>query len=102
MLRGPTTLEYLLLEQSQDATAPVNPSKTTLVAIDTHFWDRIWWLAPKAAVGRHDLVSAHLPQLHRHLLRPMRVETLPTDRRCDPRVPSRPKCTRTGLRRRGP
>lgn len=79
MLRGPTKVEYLFLEQSQDAMAPVHPSSATLVAINTHFWDWIWWLATKAAAGRHDLVSEHLPRLYRHLLRPMGVVTAPSD-----------------------
>jgi hypothetical protein len=79
MLRGPTKVEYLFLDQSQDATPPVSPSKANLVAIDTHFWDWIWWIATKAAAGRDDLVSEHLPQLHRHLLQPMGVDTVPGD-----------------------
>ena len=77
MLRGPTKLEYLFLDQGQDAMPPVTPSATTLAAIDTHFWDWTWWLATKAAAGRGDLVSQHLPHLHRHLLRPMGVTTAP-------------------------
>ncbi len=79
MLRGPTKVEYLFLGQSQHPMAPVHPSGATLVAINTHFWDWIWWLAAKAAAGRHDLVSEHLPQLYRHLLRPMGVITAPSD-----------------------
>jgi predicted nucleotidyltransferase len=79
MLRGPTKVEYLFLEQSQDPTPPVKPSKATLVAIDTHFWDWIWWIATKAAAGHDDLVSEHLPQLYQHLLQPMGVDTVPTD-----------------------
>jgi hypothetical protein len=78
MLRGPTKVEYLFLEQSQDPMAPVNPSRETLVAINTHFWDWIWWLATKASVGRSDLVAEHLPQLHRHLLGPLGVATVPS------------------------
>jgi hypothetical protein len=77
LLRGPTKVEYLFLEHSQDAMPPVNPSRETLSAINTHFWDWIWWLATKAAVGRHDLVAEHLSQLYGHLLRPMGVETVP-------------------------
>jgi hypothetical protein len=77
LLRGPTKVEYLFLEHSQTAMPPVSPSKETLVAIDTHFWDWIWWLATKASVGRADLVVQHLPQLFGHLLRPMGVETPP-------------------------
>lgn len=77
LLRGPTKVEYLFLKHSQDARPPLNPSKETLVAINTHFWDWIWWVATKATVGRHDLVAGHLTQLYGHLLRPMGVETVP-------------------------
>jgi hypothetical protein len=77
LLRGPTKVEYLFLEHSQYAMPPVNPSKETLFAINTHFWDWIWWLATKATVGRQDLVAEHVTQLYGHLLRPMGVETVP-------------------------
>ena len=77
LLRGPTKVEYLFLEHRQQPMPPVRPSKDSLVAINVHFWDWIWWLATKASVGRHDLVSEHLPRLHGHLLRPMGVETVP-------------------------
>ena len=78
MLRGPTKVEYLFLEQSQDAAPPVIPGPSTLLAIDTHFWDWIWWIATKASVGRGDLVAEHLPQLYNHLLRPIGVAAEPT------------------------
>jgi hypothetical protein len=77
MLRGPTKVEYLFLDQAQEPMPPVTPGAATLAAIDTHFWDWTWWLATKAAAGRDDLVSEHLPQLHRHLLRPLGVTTQP-------------------------
>jgi len=76
LLRGPTKVEYLFLEHSQEPMPPVEPGRDTLVAINTHFWD--WWLATKAAVGRDDLVADHLPQLDAHLLQPMGVTTMPT------------------------
>jgi hypothetical protein len=78
LLRGPTKVEYLFLEHSQEPMPPVEPGRDTLVAINTHFWDWIWWLATKAAVGRDDLVADHLPQLDAHLLQPMGVTTMPT------------------------
>lgn len=52
MLRGPTKVEYIFLEYRQDPLPPVNPSKDTLGAINTHFWDWIWWVATKEAAGR--------------------------------------------------
>jgi predicted nucleotidyltransferase len=78
LLRGPTKVEYLFLEQSQKAAPPVTPSPSTLVAIDTHFWDWMWWIATKASIGRDDLVNEHLSQLYEHLLRPMGVADKPT------------------------
>jgi hypothetical protein len=77
LLRGPTKVEYLFLEHSQEPGPPVKPARDTLVAINTHFWDWIWWLATKASVARDDLVAEHLPQLDAHLLRPMGVTILP-------------------------
>jgi hypothetical protein len=55
----------------------VTPGPATLLAIDNHFWDWIWWIATKASIGRDDLVAEHLRQLHEHLLRPMGVEAAP-------------------------
>jgi hypothetical protein len=56
---------------------PLEPSRDTLPAINTHFWDWIWWLATKAAIGRSDLVAEHMPQLHAHLLQPMGISVVP-------------------------
>jgi hypothetical protein len=77
LLFGPTKVEYLFRHHSQDPMPPVEPSEDALVAINTHFWDWIWWLATKSAVGRNDLVAEHLPQLHEHLLRPLGVAAVP-------------------------
>ena len=71
LLRGPTKIEYLFLDHRQDPMPPLTPGRETLAAIDNHFWDWIWWLTTKAAIGRDDLVAEHLPQLHAHLLQPL-------------------------------
>jgi hypothetical protein len=76
-LRGPTKIEYLFLDRSQDPLPPLEPSGDTLLAIDTHFWDWIWWLTTKASIGRSDLVAEHLPQLYTQLLRPMGINAVP-------------------------
>jgi hypothetical protein len=76
-LRGPTKIEYLFLDRSQDPLPPQEPSKDTLPAINTHFWDWIWWLTTKASIGRSDLVAEHMPQLYAHLLRPMGISAVP-------------------------
>jgi predicted nucleotidyltransferase len=79
LLRGPTKIEYLFLEHSQDPMPPLEPARGTLPAINTHFWDWTWWLATKASVGRSDLVAEHLPQLHAQLLRPMDISAVPAN-----------------------
>lgn len=78
LLPGLIKIEYLFLEHSQDPAPPVQPTRDTLAAIDTHFWDWIWWLTTKASVGRDDLVAEHLPQLAAHLLEPLGVTSAPT------------------------
>ena len=78
LLRGPTKVDYLFLEHSQQAKAPVHPSTEALPAIDAHFWDWIWWLATKASVGHDDLVERHWPELYRHLLEPLGASTTPS------------------------
>ena len=77
LLRGPVKVEYLFLDHVQHPQPPLAPGKDTLPAIDTHFWDWIWWLATKAGTGHDDLVVEHLRQLHARLLRPLGVETVP-------------------------
>jgi hypothetical protein len=77
LLRGPVKIEYLFLGQSQDPMPPREPRRDTLPAINTHFWDWIWWLTTKAAIGRRDLVAEHMPQLYAQLLRPMGINAVP-------------------------
>jgi hypothetical protein len=77
LLRGPTKIEYLFLDHGQDPMPPPEPSADTLAAINTHFWDWIWWLATKASVSRSNLVAEHMPQLHTQLLRPMGISAVP-------------------------
>jgi hypothetical protein len=77
LLRGPTKVEYVFLDQAQEPMPPLTPGPDTLAAINVHFWDWIWWIATKEAAGRRELVAEHLPQLHGHLLRPMGIDTAP-------------------------
>jgi predicted nucleotidyltransferase len=79
LLRGPTKVEYLFLDETQEAMPAPVPGPDTLPAINTHFWDWTWWIATKQAAGRDDLVAEHLPQLHGHLLRPLGIEAVPRD-----------------------
>jgi hypothetical protein len=79
LLHGPTKVEYLFLDRSQQAKPAREPGPTTLDGINTHFWDWIWWLATKASIGRDDLVAAHLTQLFSHLLQPIGVTERPTN-----------------------
>jgi hypothetical protein len=77
VLRGPRVVEYLFLDQSQDPAPPMTATRETLPAIDTHFWQWLWWLTTKAAIGRDDLLERHWPAMHRHLLEPMGAEAEP-------------------------
>lgn len=77
MLRGPTKVEYLFLDHQQDPRPPLQPTEENLSAIDTHFWDWIWWIGTKAAAGRDDLVAEHLAHMHEYLLRPLGVTSAP-------------------------
>jgi predicted nucleotidyltransferase len=77
LLRGPTKVEYLFLDEVQEARPPLRPGPETLAAINTHFWDWTWWLTTKAAAGHDDLVADHLPQLYDYVLRPMGIATEP-------------------------
>lgn len=77
VLRGPTVVEYLFLDHSQTAAPPVTATAEALPAIDAHFWQWLWWLATKAAVGRDDLLGRHWPAMYRHLLEPMGAEAEP-------------------------
>ena len=79
LLPGPTKVEYLFLDHTQAAMPAPEPGPETLDAINTHFWDWIWWIATKASIGRSDLVAEHLPQLFGHLLRPIGVTERPAD-----------------------
>jgi hypothetical protein len=77
ILRGPTIVEYLFLDHSQEPQPPVMPSRETLSAIDTHFWQWLWWLATKASIGRDDLLEQHWPVMYGHLLAPVGADTVP-------------------------
>ena len=59
LLPGPTKIEYLFLNESQEPLPAPDPGQDTLASINTHFWDWIWWITTKASIGRSDLVSEH-------------------------------------------
>jgi hypothetical protein len=79
LLPGPTKVEYLFLEHSQQAMPAPEPEPAALDAINTHFWDWIWWIATKASIGRNDLVAEHLLRLCEYLLHPIGVTERPAD-----------------------
>ncbi|WP_076260754.1 hypothetical protein [Intrasporangium flavum] len=77
LLPGLTKIEYLFLGLTQEPLPARAPTPETLAAVDTHFWDWIWWITTKAALGLDNVVADHLSQLHAHLLGPMGVEEVP-------------------------
>src|SRR5215217_5980069 len=79
LLPGPTKIEYLFLDHSQQAMPAPTPGPATLEAINTHFWDWIWWIATKASIARTELAEVHLRQLFGYLLRPIGLLEPPAD-----------------------
>jgi hypothetical protein len=78
LTRGPIKDRVSVLEtRCRTRCRRVQPSPETLGAINTHFWDWIWWLITNASAGRDDLVAAHMPQLYAPLLRPMGIAVPP-------------------------
>ena len=78
LLPGLTKIEYLFLDRSQEPRPPLRPDRDTLAAINTHFWDWIWWIATKGAAGRPALVAEHLARMQAQILAPMGISTAPT------------------------
>ena len=67
------------MDHSQQAMPAPKPGSETLDAINTHFWDWLWWIATKASIGKNDRVREHLTQLFGHLLRPIGFTEPPVD-----------------------
>jgi hypothetical protein len=71
ILRGPTKIDFLFLDEHRDWSPPWHASPATLEAIDCHFWDWILWLEQKRRGGHADLLTTSLEDMHDLMLGPM-------------------------------
>lgn len=72
MFRGPFAVD-LIFDEPHKKEAPWVATPETLPAIDTHFWNWIWWLATKDQRGKADLVRDELDKMEWFLLAPLGV-----------------------------
>jgi hypothetical protein len=77
ILRGPTKVDLLFLDEEQAWAPPWEPTPDNLGAIDRHFWDWILWLEQKRRGGRDDVLAASLDHMHELLLSPMGARVPP-------------------------
>jgi hypothetical protein len=77
MLRGPTKVDLLFLDEKREWSPPWVVSRETLGAMDRHFWDWILWLEQKRTRGDADVLAHGLEQMHAGLLRPLGVTVQP-------------------------
>jgi hypothetical protein len=78
MLPGAVKIDFLFIDHPQDWAAPWIPSRDTLEAIDSHFWDWIVWIEQKRSGSRPEQVPHLLEDIHRLMLEPMGVTIRPT------------------------
>jgi hypothetical protein len=71
MLRGPTKVDLIFPDERQQWAPAWTPSRTTLAAIDHHFWDWVLWLEQKRRSGNSDAVAKSLRDLYEFMLKPM-------------------------------
>ena len=77
MLRGPTKIDLLFLDEKREWSPPWVASRETLEAMDRHFWDWILWLEQKRTRGDVDVLARGLEHMHECLLRPLGVVAPP-------------------------
>jgi hypothetical protein len=69
MMRGPFGVD-LIFDEGHDLEPPWIATDETLPAIDTHFWNWIWWLSTKDRRGMADRVAEELDRMQWFLLGP--------------------------------
>jgi predicted nucleotidyltransferase len=68
----------LIFDRQPTVQPPWRVDRSTLEAIDAHFWDWILWLGGKQLAGKRPLVETHLRVvMYEHLLRPLTVTRRP-------------------------
>jgi hypothetical protein len=77
VLPGPIKIDLFPGDERHEVQPPWEPSPANLAAIDAHCWDWILWLGGKSLNGEADLVADELAKMHRHLLGPLGVASVP-------------------------
>lgn len=78
MLRGPTKVDLIFVEEPHAPEPPWELSAENLDSMDAHFWDWMLWLRGKRAKGETELVADELRKLFVHLLSPLGVSEIPS------------------------
>lgn len=76
LLPGPVEVD-LLFDVPHRPEPPWQPAAATLPPIDAHLWDWLLWLVSKRHRGEARLVRDEMAKMHRHLLAPLGVATVP-------------------------
>lgn len=78
LLAGARKVDLILPQLRQPAEgAPHEVTRERLPGLDHHFWDWILWLGAKQLRGETERVRAELAVMHRQLLGPLGVRTVP-------------------------
>lgn len=70
ILKGPVKID-IIFDLPHELESPWKVNKDSLVDIDRHFWDWIYWIASKKIRGKEDLVKNQLEKMHDFLLVPL-------------------------------
>jgi uncharacterized protein (DUF2062 family) len=76
LLAGPVKVD-LIFDRRHSPEPPWAVNAQSLLRIDAHFWDWVFWLAGKQLKGEVSLVRSELPRLQEHLLEPLGVSYVP-------------------------
>jgi hypothetical protein len=78
LLAGARKVDLILPGLRQPAEGGIHRvARETLRAIDHHFWDWVLWLGSKQLRGETERVRAELTAMHRQLLAPLGVTSVP-------------------------
>jgi hypothetical protein len=76
ILKGLTKVDFIFsIPHKHEPPWAVNSE--TLMEINSHFWDWIFWIAGKQIRGLNEMVGEELKKMHSHLLAPLGVKETP-------------------------
>jgi DNA-binding transcriptional LysR family regulator len=77
VFNGPIKVDVFPAGAKRPIQPPWQLRSDTLASIDGHFWDWSLWLGGKSLRGEHALVADELAKMHRFLLAPLGVASVP-------------------------